>query len=128
MMEEKIHKEIIGSKIIKLETNDKIKGILIDFLRGYPLWRYWGIIEGRFKGDLGNIVRDKLRDDGFIKVEEKDGKICYWLTSKGVQLDSSLSVKRKVKDYGIIGLVLVGMTIVIGLAHLSLSYFQNPIF
>lgn len=84
--------------------------------------------EGRFKGNLGNIVRDKLRDDDFIKVEEKDGRIYYWLTPKGMQFASSLTIKQKVKDYGLIGLVLVAMTIVIELAQLFLSYFQKPIF
>jgi len=116
-----------GSDVDKIPMVKTIKWIMIDLLRGYPAWRYYGIIEGRFEGNLGSIVRDKLRDDDFIKVEEKDGRIYYWLTPKGVQLASSLAIKQKVKDYGVIGLVLVSMTIVIGLAQLFLIYFQKPI-
>jgi hypothetical protein len=119
--------EIKGSDVDKITMIEIVREIFIDLLRGYPVWRYYGIIEGRFKENLGIIVRDKLKDDGLINVEEKDGRIYYWLTPKGVQLASSFTIRKKVKDYGLIGLVLVGMTIVIGLAQLFLSYFQNPI-
>jgi hypothetical protein len=119
--------EISGSDVDKIEMIKVVRGILIDLFRGYPAWRYYGIIEGRFKGNLGIIVRDKLKEDGFIDIEEKEGKVYYWLTSKGVQIASPLFLKQKVKDYGLIGAILIGMTIVIGLAHLFLSYFQNPI-
>jgi len=105
-----------------------IQGIMVDLFRGYPAWRYYGIIEGRFKGNLGSVVRDKLKEDGFIEIEKKDGRIYYWLTSKGVNFASPLFLKQKVRDYGLIGAILVSMTIIIGLAHLFLSYFQNPIF
>lgn len=117
-----------GSEIDGITMIDKVRGIMVDLLRGYPVWRYYGIIEGRFKGDLGNKVRNQLRKDELIYVEEKDGRIYYWLTPKGVQFASPLSIKQKAKDYGVIGLVLAAMTINVGLAHLFLSYFQNPIF
>ena len=120
--------EIIGSYVDRISMIKTIQGIMVDLFRGYPAWRYYGIIEGRFKGNLGSVVRDKLKEDGFIEIEKKDGRIYYWLTSKGVNFASPLFLKQKVRDYGLIGAILVSMTIIIGLAHLFLSYFQNPIF
>jgi len=119
--------EISGSDVDKIPMIKTVRGIMVDLFRGYPAWKYYGIIEGRFEGNLGSIVRDKLRDDGIIKIEEKDGKIYYWLTPKGVEFASPLFLKQKVKDYGLVGAFLIAMTIVIGLAQLFLSYFQNPI-
>lgn len=121
-------RNVSGSEINKIPMIKTIQGIMVDLFRGYPAWKYYGIIEGRFKGNLGVIVREKLKEDGIINTEEKDGKIYYWLTLKGVDFASPLFFKQKVRDYGLIGAILVGMTIVIGLAHLFLSYFQNPIF
>lgn len=120
--------EISGNNIDKITMSDKIRKTMLDLFRGYPAWKYYGIIESRFKGNLGNIVRDKLQNDGFIDVEKKDERIYYWLTPQGMQLASTLFLKQKARDYGLIGAILVCITIIIGLAHLFLSYFQNPIF
>lgn len=116
-----------GDKLKDIGMYNRVKLILIDFLRGYPAWRYYGIFEFYFKGELGKKVIKDLENDGFINVKEEGGKTWYWLTSKGVQLASSLSIKQKVDNLKYVGVVLIGITIIVGLAHLLLSYFQNPI-
>ena len=60
---------------------------MIDILRGYPAYIYWGIFEGRFEGNLGNIVRQRLKEDGIIEDIGVDtqGKPIYRLTPKGVE-------------------------------------------
>jgi len=118
---------VTGSEIDKITMLEKVSGIFVDMLRGYPAWIYHGIIEGRFKGNLGNVVRDKLEEDKFIQTSKINGTIHYRLTSKGAEFAYFLSTKKKVRNYGFIGAVLMGMTIIIGLAHLFLTYFQSPI-
>ena len=120
--------QISGDKLRDIGMYNRIKLILIDFLRGYPMWRYFNIFEYYFGKELGKKIIYRLKDDGFINVKEEGEKTYYWLTSKGVQLASSLSTKQKIKDYGLIGLVLVGMTFVVALAHYFLSYAQFPLF
>tara|TARA_Y100000034_G_scaffold133548_1_gene199287 strand:+ start:158 stop:517 length:360 start_codon:yes stop_codon:yes gene_type:complete len=118
-----VGKNVRGDKLDDIEEYERIKRILIDFLRGYPSWRYYGIFEYYFKERGKNVIK-KLKNDGFINVK-KEGEITYyWLTSKGVQLASSFRTKARVD----IGIILVGMTVVIGLAHYLLSYAQFPLF
>lgn len=119
--------QISGDKLKEIGTYERVKLILIDFLRGYPAWRYFGIFEYYFGEELGKKIINKLKDDEFIDVKEEE-KTYYWLTPKGVQLASSLSTRQRVKNFRDIGLVLVGMTLVVGLAHYLLSYAQFPLF
>lgn len=83
-----------GDEIDKAEMFEKVKEIMIDILRGYPAYIYWGIFEGRFEGNLGVIVAQKLLDDGIIElvkdtkgnfIKDTQGKPIYRLTPKGVE-------------------------------------------
>lgn len=86
-MEEEI---ISGSDIDKITMIRIVKGIMIDFFRGYPAWGYHGIIEGRFKENLGNIVRDKLENDLLIEVDRTRILIRYRLAPKGIDFAISM--------------------------------------
>lgn len=124
--------EMAGDRLRDIGTFDRVKMILVDFLRGYPAWKYHGIFEYYFEQDIAKEIIQELTNDGIIKLWSLDIKgqkvLGYSLTGKGAQLASTFSVRQKVKDYGLIGLVLVSMTIVIGLAQYLLSYAQYPLF
>lgn len=81
-----------GDEIDEIEMFEKIKEIMIDILRGYPAHIYWGIFEGRFEGNLGDIVRERLEEDGILKSEGFDSEKghVYRLTPKGVGFAVSL--------------------------------------
>ena len=129
-----------GDEIDKVEMFEKVKEIMIDFLRGYPLHIYWGIIEGRFEGNLGEKVRKRLVEDKIIEYVGFDSnkKPIYRLTPKGVEFAVSfrnLNYGRETARYSretykfnkrIIFLT-IGLFI-IGAFQLTLIYLQNPLF
>ena len=139
--------EVAGDELDKVEMIEKIRKILMDFLRGYPAWRYFGIIESHFKGELGKRIIQVLKEHNVIEVEEEKGITYYRLKPKGIEIAVSLSNRRdskRVLTYAqethkfnrriylltiIIG-VFTTLMFLVGLSHLVLSYFQNsvPIF
>ncbi|HEA46185.1 MAG TPA: hypothetical protein ENH99_00165 [Candidatus Pacearchaeota archaeon] len=129
-----MEKRVRGDRLDDIGEYERIKLILISFLRGYPSWRYYGIFEYYFKERSKSII-DRLKEDGFVNVLEEKNMTYYWLTPRGVELASSLSArksflstKQRVKRFKDVGLALVGMTVVIGLAHYFLTYAQYPLF
>ncbi len=92
-----------GDELDKVEMFETIKEIMIDFLRGYPAHVYWGIIESRFEGNLGEIVRDKLEGDGLIEIDKaRLSQKLYRLTPEGVYFAVSLSnldYSEKIAEY-----------------------------
>ena len=130
--------EVAGDKLDKIEMIERIRKILTDFLRGYPAWRYYGIFEYYFHGELGKKVIQVLKDHGVIEVLDEGERIYYWLKPKGIEIAISLSNRRdskRVLDYAhethkfnkqIIWLT-IGLFI-IGALQLILTYLQKPIF
>jgi hypothetical protein len=87
-------KIVSGSELDKVETIEKVKDILIEFLRGYPIWRFWGIIEGRFEKDVANAIIKELERHNILEVswaKEGQEKTFYSLTPEGVKIATSLS-------------------------------------
>lgn len=124
--------EMPGDRLRDIGTFNRVKRILIDFLRGYPAWKYHGIFEYYFKPNIAKEIIQELNKDGIIKlcILKIKGRDVpgYSLTGKGAQLASTFSVKQKVKDYGLIAIILMSMAIVVTLAHYVLSYAQFPLF
>jgi len=87
-----------GDEIDKVEMFEKVKSIMIEILKGYPLHIYWGIFEGRFEDNKGVGVRNELEKDGIIKYVgvDAEGKPIYRLTPEGVKFAISL----RNLDYG----------------------------
>ena len=140
-MKKRIEWEKSGSKLEEIETIKKIRKYLIDFLRGYPIWRYHGIFESVFEVELGTWIVKKLDEHNILEVAyaKNEGERTYYsLTPKGVEIAISLSNRvdsERILDYAkethkfnkwIIGLT-IGLS-VIGLAQLILVYLQKPIF
>ncbi|MFA5953527.1 MAG: hypothetical protein WC812_02965 [Candidatus Pacearchaeota archaeon] len=131
--------EISGDRLGDIETFVRIKSILIDFLRGYPAWKYYGIFESYFNPEIAKEIIEQLKQDEIIKLWELDVKgkkvIGYSLTGKGAQLASSLRThfgivklnKVIIRLTKILG-ILAGMTILVGLAQYILFYTQFPLF
>ncbi len=127
-----MEQRIKGDRIREISMYKKVKSILIDFLRGYPAHKYYGIIESEFDPDVATEIRNQLKEDGIIKfwkikIGEKE-VLGYSLTGKGAQLASSLSTRKRVDIFKWVAVVIGGMSIVVSLAQLFLSYFQNPVF
>jgi len=94
--------EVAGDELDKIEMIERIKKILMDFLRGYPAWRYYGIIEFYFKGELGKRVIKVLKEHDIIDVEEENGRTYYWLKPKGIEITISLTnldYSEKIAEY-----------------------------
>lgn len=134
----KILQEVAGDELNKIETIEKIKNILIDFLRGYPAWRYYGIFEFYFPGKLGKKIIQTLKSHNVLDVLEEEGRTYYSLKPKGIEIAISLSDREDskrilyyAKETHKFNRWIKWLTIIlsiIGLAHLFLAHFQNPIF
>jgi hypothetical protein len=144
MMEEKGFKlmkalqKVAGDELAKVEMIERIRKILMDFLRGYPAWRYYGIIEFYFKGELGKKIIQILKEHEVIDVEEEKGVTYYWLKPRGIEIAISLSNKRDSKrvlsfaeetsKFNRRIIFLTTGLFIIGIVQLILIYKQNPIF
>jgi hypothetical protein len=68
-----------------------LKKAMLELLKGYPAFHYYGIFESYFGGIPGDSIVKILEDDGFIDVKrEKDKQPQYRLTSKGIDLAISM--------------------------------------
>ena len=124
--------EIAGDRLGDIGTFERVKLILIDFLRGYPAWKYYGIFEFYFKPEVAQEIIQQLTNDGVLKLWKLDVKgqqvLGYSLTGKGAQLASSFSVRKKVNKYIPIGIIITLMTLVVALSQYLLDYAQFPLF
>jgi hypothetical protein len=135
---EKEHREFFsGSEVDRITMIRTVKGIMIDLFRGYPAYKYWGIIEGRF-GDknLGERVRDTLEKDGFIEIDKtRIPDKLYRLTSRGVDLAISminlnygekiLAHSNQMNKFTITLILLAIINVVTGTIPLILNLLQN---
>ena len=68
-----------------------LKKAMLELLKGYPIFRYYGIFESYFGGVAGHDVVKIIEGDGFIDVIREDGKQpLYRITSKGIDLAISM--------------------------------------
>jgi len=119
-----------GDEAPTITTLNRLKTALLDMRRGYPIYWYWGIIEHYFEGNLGSKAVEILAKDKIIEIkfDEKLNKNLYRLTEKGLQITASFINRQKIRDYGLIGIILISMTLVVALAQYILSYSQFPLF
>lgn len=69
----------------------KLKIAMIELLKGYPLFKYYGIFESYFGPLHGGQIVKILEDDKFIDVKrEKDKQPEYRLTPTGINLAISM--------------------------------------
>ena len=128
-MAEKIKEFVEGHKTWEVSVfNTTFKNTMIQLLQGYPVYEYFGIWETYFGKELGGKVVDRLEGGGLLMTREDNGQKKYSLTPEGVKLAVSLLTKRKVDNLKYVALVLIGLTIIVGVAQLFLSYLQHPIF
>lgn len=69
----------------------KLKKAMIELLKGYPLFKYYGIFESYFGPLHGHDVVRILEDDKFIDVRKEENKQPeYRLTPQGINLAISM--------------------------------------
>jgi len=130
-----------GDKLREIETLERIKQILIDFSRGYPLWKYYGIFEYYYGKKVGKWTIKTLEKHKILDViwaKKKEDKTHYSLTPKGLEIALSLSNRNDSKRMLYyaeethkfnrwIKWLTFGL-FTIGTLQLILIYSQNPIF
>lgn len=130
-----------GDKLKEIETIERVKQILTDFSRGYPLWKYHGIFEYFFGEEVGKWTISELERHGILEVKwaKREKETTYYsLTPKGLEISISLSGRedsKRILYYAEethkfnkwIRVLTIGL-LSIGSAHLILAYIQNPIF
>ena len=130
-------KDVAGDKLRTIETFTRIKIILVDFLRGYPVHKYYGIFESYSEPHIATQIINELHTDGIVKlwnlkVKDKQGKevdvLGYSLTGEGAQLATSLSINFRIRKLTAIATILAGMAVLVGLIQYVLSYAQYPLF
>jgi len=118
-----------GSEIDKIEMFKTVKGIMIEFLKGYPAYIYWGIIEGRFEKGVGDKVRDILEQHGLIEVGRvkignvKEPPKYYRLTPRGIDFavsvvnlehsEKMLKYSKEMRKFTIAIIIIGGLTLLL---------------
>jgi len=92
-----------GDRIHKITTTKKFKKVMIELLKGYPEYEYFGIFESYFT-DTGEKVVQILDKDGLIEISQKKEEMpaMYRLTPLGINLAISminLDYSEKVLKY-----------------------------
>ena len=125
-MIEKSKRFVKGNQIHKLTTFRSFKGLMIQIMRGYPAYAFYGMFESQFP-EIADKVIEILDEDEVIKLlptkegEEKQ----YRITPKGINLAVSLinleygekvlkyseEVKKYNKQMKGLTLAIVGLTI-----------------
>jgi len=82
-----------GDEVNTITTFEKLRTAMIDLLRGYPIYWYYGIIESYFEENLGDYAVEILNKDRFIEIrfnEKENNRKEYRLTEKGVGVVTAL--------------------------------------
>ena len=124
------------NKIISFE---QLKKVLVELLRGYPEYKYYGKIEFYFT-NTGKKVLEILEEDGIIEIDKKvdqNNPDYYRLTPKGINLAISMitlehseEVSKYSKETYKFNKWIIKLTIglfLIGAFQILLIYFQNPL-
>jgi len=165
---EKIKPFVKGYETHIITTFRKFKGLILDLLRGYPAYVYYGKFESVFAENGEKIVdildehqiieilkENEVKENKLIeklppeeiKILKQQGKTLRWyrLTSKGVDLAISLinldysekvlkhskqmkNYSKQMKNFTITVIVIGGLALLVGVIHIILTFFQNPIF
>jgi hypothetical protein len=113
-----------GDKLKEVETNKRVNTILIDFLRGYPIWKYWGIFEYYFGEKIGNEIIKKLEEHEILEVvyaKNSSEKTFYSLAPKGVEVAISmtnLGYSKRMDTFTFIMTLFGALTLLVGLNQL----------
>lgn len=99
-MEGKDKSFVKGYKVDTITTFERLRSALINLLRGYPIYWYYGIIESYFEDNLGNQVVDVLGKDNIIeiRINEKENRREYRLTERGVDVVTALLNQKHSED------------------------------
>ena len=118
-----MEKQVRGDKIREIATIELFKKVMIDMLKGYPKYHYFGILE-YFFGD--EKIVNILEGDGFIQIEKKEGEQTkYRLSPEGIKLAISmvnLKYSEKMNTFTLTITILGALTLLLGLNHLFFSF------
>jgi len=82
----KVHRgDINGVPVIS-----KFKTAMLELLKGYPIYQYYGIFESYFANIPGEEVVKILEEDKLITVKRVGGRPLYRLTKEGIDVAVSL--------------------------------------
>jgi hypothetical protein len=118
-----------GDRIGEITTINTFKKIMIDLLKGYPEYKYFGIFETYFKENTAHVI-EILKKDKLIEVitpKRKEEPIHYRLSTKGIDFAiSMINLEHSEKMTGLTNKI-VFLTILLtitSLAQLILIWFQ----
>jgi len=129
-----------GTETNTITTFRSFKGLMLDLLRGYPEYEYWGKFESVF-AETGNLVVDILSKDKLIELSPKEEGKKYRLTPSGINLAISLinleyseeilkysnkmnQYNKVMRKFTIAIIILSGLTFFLGLLTLYFEYFK----
>lgn len=128
-MTEETRKFVRGDETNTITTFRQFKGLILELLRGYPQYEYFGMFESVFN-KTGEKVVDILDKDKIIEVSpQKEGEVKkYRLTPTGINLAISLinleygekvlKYSHEMRKFTIAIIVLSILTLIFGLVQL----------
>ncbi len=90
-----------GDEVGKITTFERLRAALINLLRGYPIYWYYGTVESYFEANLGNDAVNILEKDGILEVRYnklENNRKEYRLTEKGVGVVTALLNQKHSED------------------------------
>ena len=93
----------------------KFKIAMLELLKGYPIYQYYGIFESYFANVPGHEVVKILEEDKLITVKRRDNQSLYRLTKDGIDVAVSLvnlDYSEKMHQFTIAIIVLTVLTLI----------------
>jgi len=136
-MTEESKTHVKGYETDKITTFRNLKGLMIDLLRGYPEYEYFGKFESVFKNTGRDVVIRLIQDKIIISYNfppSKEGEpVKYRLTPKGINLAISLinlehsenliKYSKEMRKFTIAIIIIGSLAFIVGLIQLILKYY-----
>jgi hypothetical protein len=113
-----------GIKLDKKLTINIFRGILIEMLKGYPVYVYHGFFEKKF-GEEAKHILSQLKEDDLIKISYNERNLkCYSLTKKGVDFAISMIQLKYMQETKYFSRILIWLTYIIVTATIGMLIFS----
>ncbi len=114
-------KKVYRGEINGVPVITKFKGVMIELLKGYPAFQYFGIFESYFGKEFGEEIVKVLHEDGLLKIfpKKENEPIRYRLTGEGISMaisminwDYSEETSNYNKNIHLLTNFIIGLTII----------------
>src|SRR3989344_7576660 len=124
-------KKVPKGDIKGVPTITKFKTAMLELLKGYPAYQYYGIFESYFAGIPGEEIIKILEEDKLITVKRVNGRSLYRLTKDGIDVAVSLVNLDYSEKMRLLTIVIIVLTVIMlivalfpNLGDLLISLFQ----